>query len=70
MLIRAKPQFNFQGKRLLLLIGLIFSCFRENLIPKNELSRAIFLLFDDCFVTHTLENSLVISVQFYDRMIV
>ena len=24
---RTKPQLNFQGKRLLLLIGLIFSCF-------------------------------------------
>lgn len=69
---RAKPQLNFLGKRLLLPIGSILCCFGENLVPKNELTRAIFLMFHDCFVTHicTLERSLVISVQIYDGMIV
>ena len=66
---RVKPRLNYQGKRLLLLIGINFSCFRENLVPKSELTKVIFLLFDDCFVTYTLKKSLVISVQIYDGMI-
>ena len=52
---RGKPPLNFEGKCLLLLIGIFFSCFRENLVPKNELTRVMFLMFDDYFGTHILK---------------